>query len=262
MRWLFLSLLLAFSLPVAGAAKDQAAAIPRFHVSESAKLLSRDGETVTIYGKADKTRVSSSSGHHFLNFTGSDFSVICRAEHLSAFTGEGPARIYDQKLIEIRGPLRIYKGKPQISLESPTQIRDLSPAKPEEKPFKLRPAGHDTWTSPGGLVFKGRDPRGLTRLEHIMRHAKDIPDRQGSHGVFDGDAKTIFMLLDEAWAVARRRGIRPKVESDRVAYTIPMGRRVGYLGGEAGARENHPPLRSVFMVFHRGTREVITAFPH
>ncbi|MEM9478552.1 MAG: hypothetical protein AAGA58_02700 [Verrucomicrobiota bacterium] len=247
-------------LPSSG--KDTPTASPRFHVSESAKLLNRQGETVAVYGKVDTTRVSSSSGHHFLNFTGSDFSVICRAENLAAFSNGDPAKVFDGKLIEIRGPVRIFNGKPQISLIDPGQIRDLTAEKPKPKPFKLKPTGIDTWTSPAGLVFKGRDPRGLTRLEHIMRHAKDYPDRNGSHGVFDGDAKTIFMLLDEAWNVAQRKGVRPKVEDDRVAYSIPMSRRVGYLGGQTGKKKGHPPLHSVFIVLNRGTREVITAFPH
>lgn len=260
MRCLFTVFVLFGTFLLPGCGKENSVAESRLHVSESGKLAALEGQDVVVYGKADANKVSGGSAHHFLNFSGSDFSVMCPSEFVAGFPEGGPANLFRDKLVEIRGTLKLHRGKPQITLTSPDQIKELSSA-PKPKPFKLKPTGKDTWTSPGGLVFKGRDPKGLTRLEHVMLHAKDNPDRIGSHGVFDGDAKAIFMLLDEAWELTQTKGIRPKVESGRVAYTIPMNRRIGYLGGRAGKSKNHPPLQNVFIVMNRGTREVITAFP-
>ncbi|MEZ5299294.1 MAG: hypothetical protein R3F11_01285 [Verrucomicrobiales bacterium] len=101
----------------------------------------------------------------------------------------------------------------------------------------------------------------MTRKEHVLRHAKNQPDRRGSHGVFDGGEEMAFQIIDEAWKKAQKSGIRPKSEGDSLAYTIPMGRRVGYLGGTAGRARGNPALTTVFIVLKKGTKDVITAFP-
>ena len=265
MRGPLLILVAICSLVLQGCGKEKAAALPRIHASETAKLKAREGTEIAVYGKASKTAISNGSGHHFLNFPDSEFSVMCRAEDVASFKNGGPAKLYEGKLVEISGTIALHKGKPQIVLSAPSQVKVLKDGSASDQPaaFKLKPDGKDTWTSPAGLVYKGRDPKGLTRLEHIMRHARDIPNREGSHGVFDGkgDATAIFSLIDEGWLLAQKKGIRPRVESGRVAYTIPMGRRIGYLGGENGQRKNHPALKTLFIVMNRGTREVITAFP-
>jgi hypothetical protein len=68
-------------------------------------------------------------------------------------------------------------------------------------------------------------------------------------------------MIDEAWQRAERTRIKPQIERDRSLYLIPMGRRIGYLGGQTGARQGHPPLSRVFLVIETRTKNVITAFP-
>ncbi|MCA9072423.1 MAG: hypothetical protein KDA84_26040, partial [Planctomycetaceae bacterium] len=109
--------------------------------------------------------------------------------------------------------------------------------------------------------YVGRDPEGRTRKDHVLRHAKDVPDRDGPHGVFDGGDSVAFAWIDEAWKKIKADRIRPQTENGRETYTISMGRRVGFLGGRTGAERKHPPLTKIFLVFRQGTSEVITAFP-
>ena len=102
---------------------------------------------------------------------------------------------------------------------------------------------------------------GLTRKAHVLRHARDIPDRDGPHGVFDGGDEVAFGWIDEAWKKIKTNRIRPQTDDGRDVYTVSMGRRVGFLGGKTGAERNHPPLAKIFIVVRKGTSEVITAFP-
>ncbi len=239
------------------------------------------GRSVTVCGRVTGTAVSDSSGHHFLNFDNREFSVICFAADLGNFTAGKPAESYKAREIEITGVLERYRDKLQIRLRDPAQIKivsatDAKPAAPAAKPasagaqpvpasgssaVELKKIGPDTWLSPAGLKYQGRDPDGRTRVEHVLRHARDIPDRDGSHGVYDGGPDAIFGVIDEAWRNIEKKKIRPTVEGDRSLYTVPMGRRVGYLGGRTGAARGHPPLSRMFLVIETETKNVITAFP-
>jgi len=226
---------------------------------ELRKLLNRD---VTVTGKVDRVN-KSSSGHQFLSFTSSELTVVCFQKSLAAFKEGTPADLYGQREVEITGRLELYNGKLQIKLHQPAQIK-LAAAKSETSPpaaIELKRIDKDTFLSPAGLRYDGYDPQGLTRVEHIARHTRDQPDRPGSHGVFDGDRGVAFAVIDEAWKLAEKNKIRPENEGDRSSYLVPLGRRVGYLGGQAGKRRNNPPLERVFIVFKTGTKDIITAFP-
>lgn len=225
------------------------------------------GRQVTVHGPVTSTGVSQRSGHHFLNFENREFSVICQASDLSNFTSGKPAELYKGREIEITGLVERYQDKLQIRLRDPAQIKFAEPTAarpaPSASPAKveLKKIGAETWLSPAGLRYQGRDPDGLTRVEHVLRHARDLPDRDGSHGVFDGGPEAVWGVIDEAWRNVEKKKVRPTIENDRSLYTVPMGRRVGYLGGRAGASRGHPPLSNVFLVVETGTRNVITAFP-
>ena len=225
------------------------------------------GRQVTVYGRVTGTNVSAGSGHHFLNFENPEFAVICFASDLDKFTSGKPAERYRSCHVEITGALERYRDKLQIRLREPAQIKiDDSPtAKPGKPPaakkVELKKVGSDTWLSPAGLRYQGRDPDGRTRVDHVLRHAGDIPDRDGSHGVFDGGPDAVFGVIDEAWRNVEKKKLRPTIEGDRSLYTVPMGRRVGYLGGRAGASRGHPPLTNVFLVIETGTKNVVSAFP-
>ena len=266
------------------AGKEQV--LPRVAANNAAALRQHTGKEVTVFGKVNRATVSR-SGHHFLNFYSSNLSLVCFKEHVAKFPAGGPAKQWKDREIEVTGKLETYKGKPQIKLTTPSQIRaagdeedgteiatkrtfslnDIRVDGPADgsqpgtqSKYELKQIGDLTWVSPAGLIYRGKDAAGLTRVEHVLRHAVDQPQRRGSHGVFDGDKDQALATVDEAWKRAKSKKIRPQKEGDRLAYTIPMGRRVGYLGGSTGARRKHPALKRVFIVI-RGKSEVITAFP-
>ncbi len=269
-------------------AKEQP--ISRVAANNTKAVKENIGKTATVHGKIKSTSVSK-SGIHFLNFYSSNVVVVCFKNDVKKFEGGGPAKLWNNKEIEVTGKLELYKGKPQIKITAPAQVRlpaaskrpgdadkknanakkegfSLSDVKVDgankgpksKKTFELKQTGKLSWLSPAGLLYKGKDAKGLTRVEHVLRHAADQPNRAGSHGVFDGGNDIALAVVDEAWKLAKEKKIKPKKEGDRLAYTIPMGRRVGYLGGKSGKSRNHPPLKKVFIVI-RGKSEVITAFP-
>lgn len=269
--------LIAKELPVTRVAANNAKAVKE-----------NIGKTATVHGKVKSASVSK-SGIHFLNFYSSNVVVVCFKQDAKKFDSGGPAKLWNNKEIEVTGKLENYKGKPQIKITQPTQVRlasatkrpgatgkksedpdakggfsladiKVGSGKTKKKPFELKQTGKLTWLSPAGLIYKGKDAKGLTRVEHVLRHAADQPNRAGSHGVFDGGNDIALAVVDEAWKLAKEKKIKPKKERDRLAYTIPMGRRVGYLGGKSGKSRNHPPLKKVFIVIS-GKSEVITAFP-
>lgn len=120
--------------------------------------------------------------------------------------------------------------------------------------------GGDSWTTRGGLVIRGRDPRGMSRLDHIMRHTADDP-RRPRHGVFTVSRKEVIELMDAVWRKAGSGRLHPRVRGRNAAYTDNTGRDIGYLGGREGTRKGQPRLRSVRLVVRRDTAEVITFFP-
>ena len=130
----------------------------------------------------------------------------------------------------------------------------------------LEKSGHlvpveDGWRTKGGLIIKGRDPRGITRLEHIMRHASDIPKRK-KHGVFTISKEKIIELMDEMWQKIQAGELHGKERGGRVAYTYHAKRELGYLGGKEGRQKGHPKIESARIVVSKSTHEVITFFPY
>ncbi|MCA9270304.1 MAG: hypothetical protein KDA41_17605, partial [Planctomycetales bacterium] len=218
-------------------------------------LRERVGEQVTVFGQIART-ARSSSGHQFLNFSNSELTAICLREDAANFVDGAPADAFANKSVELTGTLELYKGKLQIRLRSPQQIRVADPAEAEVAKVTLEEVAPNVWQSPAGLRYAGRDPTGLTRVEHIARHCRDMPDRDGPHGVFDGGQEAAFAVIDEAWKIAADRKLRPLDEGDRSSYTVRMGRRIGYLGGTTGAQRGHPQLDRVFIVFETGTKNI------
>ena len=243
-----------------------------------ATLRKQVGESVTIVGRIARTG-RSASGIQFLNFADSELTLVCGKQDAAKFKPKDPADQFRGQVVTVRGELELYRGKVRIRLRAPEQIEIK--AKPDEKSadspaktesdvaeasspqvgFALREIGKDSWISPTGLRYQGRDPEGKTRVEHIARHLEDQPSRDGPHGVFEGEMDDVFALIDEAWKLAQSRRIRPVVEGARSSYTVSLGRRIGYLGGRSGATQGHPPLTRVFIVFETGSKKIITAFP-
>ena len=115
--------------------------------------------------------------------------------------------------------------------------------------------------SPAGLVYAS------SRIEHVMRHAQDMPNRNGNHGVFDTSGDDLFRLLDEAYEKIQSNSREVSKDKQRAgeewksAYTISMNRRVGYRGGKSGNKAGRPALKRIKLVLGNGD-EVVTAYPY
>ncbi|MEO8496438.1 MAG: hypothetical protein ABI614_15325 [Planctomycetota bacterium] len=234
----------------------------RVKATSTVELRELVDQEVTVYGKIESTG-KSASGHQFLNFSGKQVSVFCGQDDVAKFRDGQPAELYKNKEVEVTGLLSLHNGKLQLKLTTPANIRLLkeTPAGSPPKTVELKKVGPEAWLSPAGLRYQGHDPDGLNRVEHIERHTRDIPDRDGPHGVFDGGKGVAFAVIDEAWELAEKTKVRPSVEGDRSSYVVRMNRRVGFLGGKTGGERGHPPLDRVFIVFETGTKNIVTAFP-
>ncbi len=124
----------------------------------------------------------------------------------------------------------------------------------------LHKVGRDAYRSNAGLVFTRGSVHGH-RLEHLLSHAKDEPNRPGQHGVFsETSLASLIELIDEVYLQALAGESTTKEREDRrVVYTVNLNRRVGYIGGESGRRRNHPSARHVRLILD-GDR-FITAYP-
>lgn len=279
------------SLPPQQTPKPNAAApieVPVIRATQSNELRKMVHREIRIQGRIRSTN-KSSSGHQFLNFYSSEVGVICFRDDVTKFR-DTPLSSFVERDVILQGKIEDFKGKLQIELHDPSQISILHadsvtanssevtasksnerPAKPGEaeiqrdgqpaQPSVLREVGKNHWVSAGGLAYRGVDPDGRSRREHILRHAEDDPDRDGPHGVFAVTDDEVFALIDEAWKKIETQKIRPNAEGNRVSYTVRMGRRVGYLGGSTGRDRGHPPLDRIFIVLEEGTHNVVTAFP-
>lgn len=126
---------------------------------------------------------------------------------------------------------------------------------------KLRSVGEGVWESAAGLRY-GADPQFGNRVEHVLKHAIDDPARRGEHGVFDAGRTGALKVIDEAWSIIQKGGAGVSVtqQGKRTVYTVDMGKRIGYVGGQAGAAANRPAAQHLRLVVENG-RDVITAFP-
>ena len=123
----------------------------------------------------------------------------------------------------------------------------------------LRTVGRNRLMSPEGLLYT-MGPRGEHRVDHVLRHGRDMPDRP-VHSVFDGGKNDILAVIDEAYALAKADSPRARISESRgnQAYTVKMQRQIGYEGGQKGKRKGYPALKSVKLILD-GDR-VITAYP-
>ena len=127
--------------------------------------------------------------------------------------------------------------------------------------FQLKEVGRNRFESPAGLLYT-MGGGGEHRIDHVMRHAVDMPSRP-AHGVFigDGDRDTVLQLVDDAYELAKTKSPKAKHENSRGndLWNVSMGRKVGFDGGQKGKRNGNKSLNSIRMILD-GNR-VITAFP-
>lgn len=154
-------------------------------------------------------------------------------------------------------------SKPTATPKTPATTPPVAkaPAAQPEKPKLgvLKDIGRGTLESTAGLIY--RSERSEHRIDHVMQHSRDNATKP-VHGVFDGNREEILALIDEAYMIAQKRG-PPQVvtedQGDRETITVNLNRKIGYMGGENGARRNHPPLKKIKLVLE--DRDVITAYP-
>lgn len=119
--------------------------------------------------------------------------------------------------------------------------------------------GRTVWTSPGGLRYGPGSAEGH-RLKHLARHLRDDPSRP-VHGVFDDAMPGVLKLIDQAhaWSTAKDRRAVVRQEGDRTVVIATFDRPIGFVGGERGEDDGHPPARKLQLILE--DRNVITAYP-
>lgn len=105
--------------------------------TDTETLKAREGDTVVVTGLIDRTG-KAAAGINFLNFKDSEFVCVTFAQQVANFEDGAPADIFKGKWVEVRGKIEIFKGKPQIRLEDPSQITVIeapsTTAEPKPKP--------------------------------------------------------------------------------------------------------------------------------
>lgn len=146
-----------------------------------------------------------------------------------------------------------------LHLPGGTAESDASPAEPDALGVlsEIRPG---VFRSTAGLLYvpNGRDKH---RIDHVLLHQKDDTSKP-VHGVFDGNRSTILACIDEAYALTGsvNNRVQQTHEGSRTVYSVDLGRRIGYLGGQVGQRKNHPECRFLQLVL-QNENEVVTAYP-
>jgi hypothetical protein len=153
-------------------------------------------------------------------------------------------------------------NKPRNESESP-RTKDASGEIATDTLGKLQEVRRRVFVSTAGLTYRPGSADGH-RLDHVMQHSRDEPSKR-IHGVFEGDRDAILATIDEAFLKANQGGkdVRKTQQNDRTVYTVRMNRRVGFAGGEEGARQGNPECRYVRIVLEiqDDVNEVISAYP-
>lgn len=123
----------------------------------------------------------------------------------------------------------------------------------------LRSVGSNKFESPAGLLYT-MGPRGEHRVDHVLRHGRDMPERP-VHSVFDGGRNDILAVIDEAYSLVKSNSPRVRSSNSRGndEHTVRMQRKVGYEGGQKGKRKGYPSLDNVKLILDG--KRVITAYP-
>jgi hypothetical protein len=166
-------------------------------------------------------------------------------------------------------PAQANEKSKQVAEQSSKSIADKSSAAPASKQKAedenllygfLKEIGDEDYQSPSGLRFTRGSEEGH-RLKHLARHLEDIPNREGRHGVFNGDMEQVLRLLDEAYdrGTSGAKGTTKSEEKGRTTYEVSFSKTIGYIGGTTGARQKNPESKRVRMIVEKD--RLITAFP-
>ena len=140
------------------------------------------------------------------------------------------------------------------------QVAETPSSQPKLKLGDLREIDRNRFESAAGILYTPGSAEGH-RIDHLMRHTKDDTSRP-VHGVFDGGRQGALATIDHAFLKVLRgdKGISKRTEGGRTVYIVDMGKRVGFIGGQKGQRQDKPAARKVQIVLEDGNR-LITAYP-
>ena len=157
---------------------------------------------------------------------------------------------------ELPNPISDNAGQIQNEDSPATEKRQTS--KSDNGQFRLEQLPGGAMRTPAGLVY--RKSAREHRIDHVLRHSKDMPDRP-IHGVFEGDRNAILRVIDDAYRLikADSKLVSSEKDGNRIEHRVNMQRRIGYVGGQAGRRKNHPPCNYLKIVLQQNN--VITAYP-
>lgn len=137
MKTLFAALALSLLVSVGAFAQDEKAKPARIDAKDEKALRAAIGKRATVIGKIDRTK-DWGGGANFLDFAGKKFSLVCFEPNYEKFVDEKgkpskPAFLYKDKDVEVTGTIGEHKGKLQIKLTSPGQIKVLDAKEVAEK---------------------------------------------------------------------------------------------------------------------------------
>lgn len=96
------------------------------------------GQEVTVQGRIVQAR--NIGALCFLNFDSArSFTAIVRKENYKNFA-KSPDELYRQKLVQIRGRIGVFRGKPELEIKSPDAVRIIDKEEPVSGPPASQPA--------------------------------------------------------------------------------------------------------------------------
>ena len=218
-------------------------------------LLTKAGGGFLLFNGADNAR----AGYNRARYGSSSPTVTAQA--LSQLAQQAGHSKKDADLLGEMGNAVIGTGGTiagRSVLRRPNATCPNSPV-PNIPPLgRLRSSGPGSWDSSGGLRYTGTDRDNLNRVQHVLKHADDVPNRPGAygHGGFDSGRTGALRDIDEAWGRVQQGGpnVTATSQGNRMKYEIDMGRRVGYVGGQAGGAAGNPAANSIRLIVETVTR--------
>jgi hypothetical protein len=185
---------------------------------------------------------------------------------VASLTGDEPAKATTKKNADAKPSSASKSNESKAPKDESDEDSDLESKTPEKKSPPqsvedyLTEVGKNRFESPAGLIYKPGSEEGH-RLKHIERHLSDMPDRPGSHGVFDGSMVEFLIAIDDTVTRAKQKlkGTSMKEDDGDIAYEAGFDKPIGFLGGETGKRKKNPKVRKMKVIVRDDA--VITAFP-
>jgi hypothetical protein len=88
--------------------------------------------------------------------------------------------------------------------------------------------------------------------------------RSGSSSSWASAAPSTLSAIDEAWQKIKltegSSDVKVIPQGARTRFEVNMNRRVGFVGGAAGAAAGNPAANYIVIIVQKG-REIVTAFP-